>query len=159
MEKKKIINPWRGVEGYDCFGCCPDNPIGLHMTFEEVGDEIVCVWHPSEHYQGWVNTIHGGILSTLCDETAGWVVFRKLQTSGMTTRLDVRYKKPVMTTEESITIHGSITDRKRNFVTVHVEIENQGGDKCVECDATYYAFPEEKAKEMGFTQCMTEDET
>ena len=25
---KKIINPWRNHEGYNCFGCCPDNPIG-----------------------------------------------------------------------------------------------------------------------------------
>ena len=25
---KKIINPWRNHEGYNCFGCSPDNPIG-----------------------------------------------------------------------------------------------------------------------------------
>ena len=28
---KKIINPWRNHEGYNCFGCSPDNPIGLDM--------------------------------------------------------------------------------------------------------------------------------
>jgi hypothetical protein len=27
-EGKKIINPWRNHEGYNCFGCSPDNPIG-----------------------------------------------------------------------------------------------------------------------------------
>ena len=32
---KKIINPWRNQEGYNCFGCSPDNPIGLHMEFHE----------------------------------------------------------------------------------------------------------------------------
>ena len=30
---KKIINPWRNHEGYNCFGCSPDNPIGLHLEF------------------------------------------------------------------------------------------------------------------------------
>ena len=24
---KKIINPWRNHPKYNCFGCCPDNPI------------------------------------------------------------------------------------------------------------------------------------
>ena len=62
---KKLINPWRNHPEYDCFGCCPENPIGLHMEFYEDGDYIISTWHPSTHYQGWVNTMHGGILSTL----------------------------------------------------------------------------------------------
>lgn len=158
MDCKHIINPWRDVEGYDCFGCSPDNPIGLRMEFLEEGEEIVCHWHPSSHYQGWVNTMHGGILSTLCDETAGWVVFRKLQTSGVTTQLNVRYKKPVMTTDDTITIRGHIIGQKRNLVTVAVTIEDQHGDTCVTCEATYYTFPPEKAQEMGFTHCHVEGE-
>ena len=32
---KKIINPWRNHEGYNCFGCSPDNPIGLHVKFRK----------------------------------------------------------------------------------------------------------------------------
>ena len=76
---KKIINPWRNHEGYNCFGCSPDNPIGLHLEFYEDGDYIVSTWHPQHNYQGWVNTMHGGILSTLIDEVCGWVVTRKKQ--------------------------------------------------------------------------------
>ena len=41
---KKIINPWRDHPEYNCFGCCPDNPIGLHMEFFEDGDYIVSKW-------------------------------------------------------------------------------------------------------------------
>ena len=51
---RKIINPWRrSAEGrlqgknhpeYNCFGCCPENPIGLHMEFYEDGDYIVSKW-------------------------------------------------------------------------------------------------------------------
>ena len=64
---KKIINPWRNHEGYNCFGCSPDNPIGLHLEFYEDGDYIVSTWHPEHNYQGWVDTMHGGILSMLID--------------------------------------------------------------------------------------------
>ena len=69
---KKIINPWEGLDGYMCFGCAPSNPMGLHMEFYEDGDDIVAYWEPEAHYQGWLNTLHGGILTTLMDELAGW---------------------------------------------------------------------------------------
>ena len=106
---KKIINPWRNNPQYHCFGCCPDNPIGLHMEFYEDGDYIVSTWHPSTHYQGWVNTMHGGILSTLIDEVCGWVVTRKLQTSGYTVQLNVKFRKAVPTTEPELTIRAKVT--------------------------------------------------
>ena len=54
MSMKKIINPWRNHPEYNCFGCCPDNPIGLHLEFYEDGDYIVSKWNPQHNYQGWV---------------------------------------------------------------------------------------------------------
>ena len=34
---KKIINPWKGLEGYNCFGCAPNNEAGVKMEFYEDG--------------------------------------------------------------------------------------------------------------------------
>ena len=98
---KKIINPWHGLEdqGYNCFGCAPSNPYGLKMEFYEDGDDVVSYWHPSDNFQGWLHTLHGGIQSTIIDEIAMWVIARKLQTSGMTTNLNVKFRKPVPTGE------------------------------------------------------------
>ena len=127
------------------------------MEFYEDGDDIVSKWKPTAHYQGWVDTMHGGILATLVDETAGWVVFRKLQTSGVTTKLEVRYKKPVMTTEPLITVRGHIVEQRRNLVTIEVKIENSNGETCIEGRAVYFAFGQAKAREMGFTSCDLED--
>ncbi len=153
---RKIKNPWMKKDGYNCFGCSPDNPIGIHMEFYENGDEIISFWNPQSQYQGWVDTMHGGILATIIDETAGWVVFRKLQTSGMTTKLELRYKKQVMTTEPQITVRGHIVEQRRNLVTIEVKIENSKGETCVEGRATYFAFDKNKAAEMGFTSCDLE---
>ncbi|MCR5132151.1 MAG: PaaI family thioesterase [Prevotella sp.] len=155
---KKILNPWTNREGYDCFGCCPTNPYGVHMEFFEEGDDIVSFWKPRQHYQGWINTMHGGILSTLVDEIAGWVVSRKLQTSGMTTRLDVRYKKAVSTLDPRLTIRGHIAEMKRNIAFIDVTIKNSKGEVCVEGQATYFCMNAERAKEMGFEECKTEEE-
>ena len=41
---KKIINPWKGLEGYNCFGCAPNNEAGIKMEFYEDGDEVVSIW-------------------------------------------------------------------------------------------------------------------
>ena len=153
---RKIKNPWMQKDGYNCFGCSPDNPIGIHMEFYENRDEIISFWHPQTQYQGWVDTMHGGILATIIDETAGWVVFRKLQTSGMTTKLELKYRKPVMTTEPQITVRGHIVEQRRNLVTINVSIENSKGETCVEGRATYFAFDKAKSAEMGFTSCDLE---
>ncbi len=153
---KKIINPWRNHPQYNCFGCCPDNPIGLHMEFFEDGDQIVSTWHPERNYQGWVDTMHGGILSTLIDETCGWVVTRKMQTSGFTVNLNVKFRKAVSTNESELIIRAHIVKQMRNMLFVHAEITNSKGELCVEGETTYFLMNEEKAKEMGFTHCEVE---
>ncbi|MGN0070157.1 MAG: PaaI family thioesterase [Prevotella sp.] len=155
---RKIKNPYVGKAGYGCFGCCPENPVGLHMEFFEDGDDIVSFWRPEEHYQGWVGVLHGGILATLADEAAGWVVTRKLQTSGMTTRLNLQYKRPVHSSDAQLTVRARITDRKRQYVFIGVTIADANGDVCVEAEAVYYAFDAEKARQMGFSRCDVEDE-
>ncbi len=156
---RKIINPWLHKEGYNCFGCAPENPMGLHMEFFEEGDEIISFWRPQEYYQGWVGVLHGGIISTLIDEIAGWVVTRKLQTAGLTSRLSVSFRKSLSSSEPEITVRAHVSDRKRQFVTIHVSVENAHGELCAEGDAVYFAVGEEKAREMGFTHCDVERET
>lgn len=155
---KKIINSYQGQKGYHCFACCPDNPIGLHLEFYEDGDDIITSWHPGENYQGWSHVLHGGIISTLMDEVAGWVVNRKLQTAGMTTKLCIKFRKPVMTTDTQITVKGHLTSHRQPLATIYLTLENSKGELCDEAEATYYTFSEEKAREMGFKGCYTEDE-
>ena len=118
---KKIINPWIDLtdKGYNCFACAPSNPYGLKMEFYEDGDDIVSIWTPGCNYQGWLNTLHGGIQATLLDELGGWIIARKFQTSGMTTNLNVKYKKPIPTGEGvTIKIRARVKETKRNFVFI-----------------------------------------
>lgn len=161
INMKKIVNPWKDLEsqGYNCFGCAPGNPFGLKMEFFEDGDDIVSYWSPSDNYQGWLRTLHGGIHSALMDEIAMWVIARKLQTSGMTTTLTVKFKKPVPTGPDvKIEIRSRIRETKRNFVFLDAEIR-YNGEICSTADITYYCFPKEKAaSDFYFNGCRTEDE-
>lgn len=155
---RKISNPFVGKEGYNCFGCCEGNPVGVHMTFFEDGDDVVSFWKPQPAYQGWVDTLHGGIQSTLLDETAAWVVFRKLQAIGVTTKLEVRYHKPVKTTDLQLTLRGHIVEQKRNLVTIDLTLENSRGVVCTTARAVYYVYDRERSKKMGFEGCGLEGE-
>ncbi|MCD8043361.1 MAG: PaaI family thioesterase [Tannerellaceae bacterium] len=156
---KKIINPWQGLEGYMCFACSPANPSGLHMEFYEDGDDIVAIWRPDAHYQGWLDTLHGGIQSTLMDEIGGWVVVRKLQTTGVTSRLDARFLKSVSTNEPELTIRGRIKEQKRNAVFIESEIYNTAGEVCARADMVYFVTTPEQAREkFHFNGCHIEEE-
>ena len=154
MDIKKIINPWEGMEGYNCIGCSPCNPFGLHLCFFEDGDNIVSKWKPSENYQGWVNTLHGGIQALLLDEVCGWVITRKLQTAGVTSKMETRYKRPVSTNDTELTVRAHIREKKRNIVIIDATLSDSTGVVCTEATCTYFAFSKEKAeKEMNFKPC------
>ena len=55
------------MSGYNCFGCCPTNPIGAQMRFYEDGDDIISIWKPTQNHQSWINTLHGGVQAVLLD--------------------------------------------------------------------------------------------
>ncbi len=158
---KKIINPWQHLadKGYDCFGCAEHNPIGLKMEFYEDGDEVVSHWRPHLHHQGWLNTLHGGIQATLFDEIGMWFVVRKLQTSGMTTRLEVSYRRPVaITPDTQLEIRARLVERKRNFVTMEATLTHQG-ECCSTAVITYFCVSQERARqEFYFSGCHLEGE-
>ena len=122
---KKIINPWKGLEGYNCFGCAPNNEAGVKMEFYEDGDEVVSIWKPRPEYQGWIDTLHGGIQSVLLDEICAWVILRKLQTTGVTSKMETRYRKSISTKDSHVVLRASIREIKRNIVLVDAKLYNE----------------------------------
>ena len=160
MNKKRVKNPWMGHEGYNCFGCAPDNEFGVKMEFYEEGDKIVSRWKPQPQFQGWINTLHGGIQAVLLDEIAGWTVFRKLQVAGVTSKMETRYLRPVKTTDEYITLEARITGMLRNLASIEACIYNREGELCTKAICTYYTFSEEKSREeMNFYSCELEEDS
>ncbi|MCI7707478.1 MAG: PaaI family thioesterase [Bacteroidales bacterium] len=155
---KKIINPWKGLKGYYCFGCSPDNPMGVKMEFYEDGDEIVSFWKPKPEYQGWLDTLHGGIQAVLLDEICAWVIVRKLQTTGVTSKMETRYRKSISTNDTLLEIRASIQEQKRNIILVKATIYNSAKEICTEAVCTYFTFSKEKSQqEMFFTSCEVEE--
>lgn len=155
---KKIKNPWMHTEGYMCFACCPNNETGMHLEFFEDGNDIVCFWTPEARFQGWLNTLHGGVQALLLDEICGWVVTRKLQTTGVTSKMETQYMKPVLTTDTKITLRARITRQMRNVAFIEAELYNSADELCTKAVCTYFCAPKDKVKEeLGFCGCELEE--
>ena len=154
---KKIINPYLNLEGYNCFGCAPHNPFGVRMTFYEDGDDIVSQWEARPEYQGWLNTLHGGIQSVLLDEICGWVVMRKLQTAGVTSKMETHFVRPVRTDGGVLTLRARLVEMRRNIANIRAELYDADGTLCSHATCLYYTFPPEKARtDLHFCGCETE---
>jgi acyl-coenzyme A thioesterase PaaI-like protein len=154
---RKISNPYRKIQGYNCFGCSPDNHDGLRMEFYEDGHEIVSEWEPSHKFHGYPDILHGGIQSTLIDEIACWVVLIKLKTGAVTARIDVRLKKPVVANKGKITLRAKLVDVKRRLAEVSVNLMGYDGSLCAVATVWYYTFPiEEAVKTLNYPSDFSE---
>ena len=155
---RAIINPWVGkTERYNCFGCCPSNPRGTHMRFYWDGEQVVSVWRADPNFVSWIDTLHGGIQATLLDEICGWVVFYQLQTSGVTAKMEMRYRKPVSTLWPYVRLNARLVEQRHSVAVVHGEILNPDGECCAECTCTYFLISGEKSREMGYESAYLDD--
>lgn len=139
-------NAYADLEGYNCFGCSPVNPYGLKCKFTDEGEYVTCHWMPSENYQGFFHVLHGGIQATLIDEIASWAIFSEEKTAGVTTDLQVRYRKPVYTDQGEIRLRAKVTEKMKRLVKAKVELFNAGGELATEAEVTYMIYPEEMAR-------------
>ena len=120
------------------------------MCFYWDGEKIVSVWRANPNFVSWIDTLHGGIQATLLDEICGWVVFYQLQTSGVTAKMEMRYRKPVSTLWPYVQLNARLVEQRRNIAIVHGEILSPDGMCCAECTCTYFLYTGDKAREMGY---------
>ncbi len=100
-----------------CLVCGLKNPFGLHTSFYELdNNELLAVFKPREEHQSYPGRLHGGIISTILDETLGRAIMMHSasQVWGVTVDLQVRFKKPVPLNEE-LRVIGRITKDSSRF--------------------------------------------
>ena len=147
---KHLRNPFTSLEGYNCFGCSPHNPLGLHLVFSEDGDEIVSQWNPGINFQGYFNILHGGIQATLMDEIASWTVYVKVKTAGFTSKADIRYLKTVGMDQGPLTLRSRVKQMRRNLADIEVLLLDKNNTLCARALLTFFTFPLDKSKESMY---------
>lgn len=126
-----------------CFGCGPNNPLGMKLRFERHGDTVVTRFTPPKGFEGPPGVFHGGLQSTLADEVAGWALVGLLGRMGFTTSLNVRFLRPVRI-ETEVEARASVGAHKGNIVTLDVKL-TQGGRTAMMGTVTFMLPDVEKA--------------
>lgn len=87
-------------DGY-CFVCGTKNPIGLKLKFHFNGKTIKTEFISKKEHQGYLNIVHGGIISTLLDEVMVKLAIA-MDIPVVTAQMDIRLRKPLRVGEKII---------------------------------------------------------
>jgi uncharacterized protein (TIGR00369 family) len=130
-----------------CFVCGIDNPIGLHLKFY-TDDEGRCIarFRPKPEHQGYPGHLHGGIISTLLDETMGRV-FAHQDVFALTGRLEVKFRRPVPLDQE-LTVVGELTRSRSRAYEARGEIRLPDGTVLVEGAGFCIRIPDEAMEQI-----------
>jgi acyl-coenzyme A thioesterase PaaI-like protein len=152
-----------------CLVCGRDNPLGLHARFYELapeapaasgadagpaaaGPELLGVFHVLEEHQSYPGRLHGGISSTILDETIGRAILL-LQPGawGVTVEFTVRFRQPVPLDEEVRCVARITRDTSRLFEGTG-EILLADGSVAVEGSGKYIKQSLEGITDHGFIE-------
>jgi len=129
-----------------CLVCGLKNPFGLHTTFYELDNkELLAIFRPREEHQSYPGRLHGGIISTILDETIGRAIMIQSEGEiwGVTIELQVRFKKPVPLDEE-LRVIGRITKNSSRFFEGNGELLLADGSVGAAGHGKYLKAPLEK---------------
>ena len=119
-----------------CFACGAENPIGLHLRFEQVEEKFVAKKTLAREFQGYSNVAHGGIVTTLLDEAMGNFVQTKFHQMALTGRIEVRYHYPTPV-EQELTVSAWQEQQRRNIVTMKATVQTADGAVTAEATAKF----------------------
>ena len=119
-----------------CFACGEENPIGLHLKFDFDGEKISTKKILPREFQGYEGTAHGGILSTMLDETMCKFIDAKYHERAVTGRLEVRYKFPTPVAQE-LKISAWDESQRKNIITMKSTVETADGVVTAEATAKF----------------------
>jgi len=125
-----------------CFACGKDNPDGLHMEFESVGDELRSTIVFPRKFQGYSDVVHGGLVSTVLDETMVTLLNRAGYLA-LTAELSIRFREPVRVGER-IDISASLVEKRGKIFRLMAEAARE--------DGTTVATAEARCFQVGLVQ-------
>ena len=148
MTEPTALAPRRQPSSALCFVCGTENPHGLRVVFYDDGVKVWTDLTAGDHHQSWPGVLHGGIISTILDETIARVSFlhdRWVHTA----RLTVRFLKPAPLGEPlrctgELVRNASLLMEMRGKL-VHVET----GEALAEATGTFIPLPPEAREELA----------
>ncbi len=107
-----------------CFACGQQNADGLRLQPEASPGRAIVRWTPAAHFQGYAGVLHGGIISTILDETMAHAALTVAKHAA-TVDLSLQFLKPVRTLRE-LEVRATVREQRRRILIVDAEVVQDG---------------------------------
>jgi acyl-coenzyme A thioesterase PaaI-like protein len=135
------------IAPHHCFACGTLNAHGIQLDLHVERGRSWVELGLEPRFQGWDGIVHGGILATILDEVMAWALVGE-DDWGLTARLGVDFKKPVMV-DQRIRGEGWITRSRRRLVDTEARLTDaKTGDVLATATGLYMAAGEERKREL-----------
>jgi len=149
LEKKQLMELENFDDGRECFACGPDNPVGLRMTFYTDGETVYSWLNVSRRLCGWQNILHGGIISTIMDETMSWTAHHLIKKLILTRSITVDFLFPLYV-ESDIRAEGWINRlNSEREATLEARLINAKGKVCAQAKGSFALLTPKIARRLG----------
>jgi acyl-coenzyme A thioesterase PaaI-like protein len=107
---------------------CKMGHIPRYEVYEKIGaQEIAVVVHVGDRLCGHPGIVHGGIISTIFDNSFGWLNIATKQKPAFTANLNISFRKPVFANSTAI-VRARITSIEGRKVFMSATWENTEGE-------------------------------
>ena len=157
-ELTEVPNFFREVLGdaFQCFGCAAGNKSSLQGRFYSFtppanrGEVLGFFPAVGGQHTSFPQMVHGGILSTMIDDSAYWTLFHHIRRLGVTSEMQVRYLAPCNERTSIITVstldpETPSTPQIGHKITVHVKLYHETkGTAIAQGKVVFVLLPSEK---------------
>lgn len=134
-------------EPHHCFACGELNENGLQLVLHTSPDGAWTETTLASTFQGWDAVAHGGIVCTLLDEVMAWSVIGQ-GTWGVTARLNVAFRRPMMTGRRIRAEGRVIEDHRRAVRTAGRVFDLETGAEYATAEGTFMALPADQLETL-----------
>jgi acyl-coenzyme A thioesterase PaaI-like protein len=149
MTSRPKLTPVPKLENHMCFGCSPNNPYGLNMTFSTDNDALYSRISVPGHLCGWDRLVHGGVISTILDEIMGWSAIYLLKTISLTKSMSVEFIKPVYIETQLKVVGKFIKWGKKREALMEAFLYNDQDELCARADGVLMILSQKLSKRLN----------
>lgn len=128
-----MSNIW--VDDRYCFACGEKNPIGMKLQFFLKNDFIETSFVFPKEFQGYKDTVHGGMISLLLDEVMVNLPWKKYQVPVVSAEINVKLKKPLKIGEKVIARAWIEKERRKIFYVKGIVMKEETSEIIAEATA------------------------
>ncbi len=136
---------------HGCFVCGQTHPSGLCSRFYAgEGGKVHAEFKPNQNQTGYLNIVHGGIISAFLDELMGWPICLETNLICYTGELTIRFRKQVFAGQTYIgTGYPGVKVEGKRYWDGRGELKDDKGNLLAEATGRYFSVPESQTHAFG----------